>query len=104
MGNYGWSRWRMLVNSDATGAVNVPAAIGLYAWGLLVIQKSFTSCLYSFMFSPHSFRLPCPLCGACIDKNCTKEDNCATALFLKYAYPPNFPSLCLCQTETDSPV
>lgn len=57
-------------------------------------ELSFISCLYSllFVFSLALFlsSLPCLLCGACIDKNCRKEDNRTTAIFLKYA-SPKFP-------------
>ena len=98
MGRYGWSRWRTLVSRGA-GTVNatktkkkkvvILGTLDLYTCVLPVFMSLFP--LVCFFF-PASFSpaLPCLPCSACIDKNCKKEDNCATAIFLKYA-SPQFP-------------
>lgn len=96
----------MLVSSGATGAVNIRekkktevvilGALALYMCppGILSLNSLLFHVFILYVvcyfprFLPHA--LPRLLCGACVDKDCRREENCETELFLKYA-SPQFP-------------
>jgi len=88
-------RWRTLVSRRATGAVNVKKTFvvctHVVSWLFLfiILLFYFTSFIPFGVLRERSgiFVFPCRVYGACVDKDCRKEDNCAI-MFPQICPPP----------------